>query len=73
MTVGIDVGRGMGHVVVKQITGIGNIGGADVPERGIVLDTVEQIEVFGLNSAQTDGHRWSFLRRMSMMAMKARK
>ena len=51
LTVGIDIIGGIGHVVVEQITGIGNIGGADVPERRIVLDAVEQVEIFGLNGS----------------------
>ena len=51
LTVGIDVGRGMGHVVVEQVAGIRYVGGADIPERRVVLDAVEQVEVFGLNGA----------------------
>ena len=49
LTVGIDVVGGMGHVVVEQITGIGHIGGTDVPKRRIILDAVEQVEVLGLD------------------------
>ena len=52
LTVGIDIVGGMGHVVVEQIAGIGHIGGTDAPERRIVLDAVEQVEVFGLDGTQ---------------------
>ena len=49
LTVSIDIVGGIGHVVVEQITGIGHIGGADIPERRVVLDAVEQVEVLGLD------------------------
>ena len=52
LTVGINIVGGMSHVVVEQIAGIGHIGGADVPERRIVLNTVEQIEVFGFDGTK---------------------
>ena len=52
LTVGVDVVGDVGHVVVEHITGIGHVGGADVPEADVVLDAVEQVEVFGLDGAE---------------------
>ena len=49
LTVGIDVGRGVGNIVVEQVAGLGHVGSADVPKRGIILNAVEQVKVFGLN------------------------
>ena len=49
LMVGIDVACGIGHIVMKGITAIGDIGDTDIPEIHIVLDAIEQVEVFGFN------------------------
>jgi hypothetical protein len=41
----------MGHIIVEHITGIGHVRGSDVPEADVVLDAVEQVEVFGFDGS----------------------
>ena len=54
LTVGIDVVGDVGHIVVEHIAGIGHIRRADIPEADVVLDAIEQIEVFRLDGSQVD-------------------
>ena len=51
LTVGIDVIGDVGHIVVEHIAGIRYVRRADVPEADIVLDAIEQVEVFGLDGS----------------------
>ena len=51
LTVGIDVVGDVGHIVVEHIAGIRYVRRADVPEADIVLDAIEQVEVFGLDGS----------------------
>ena len=51
LTVGIDVVGDVGHIVVEHIAGIGYVRRADVPEADIVLDAIEQVEIFGLDGS----------------------
>ena len=41
---------------MQRVTGIGHIGGADIPQAGVVLDAVKQVEVFRFDGAQTNVH-----------------
>ena len=52
LLVGEDIASGIGNIVVKDITGIRDIGTAHPPQIVIILDTIEQIQVFGLHRTQ---------------------
>ena len=51
LTVGIDVVGDVGHIVVEYVTGIRHIRRADIPKADVVLDAIEQIEVFRLDGS----------------------
>ena len=75
LTVGIDIVGGIRNIIVKRITGIRHIGRSDIPQLDVVLDPIEQIQVFRLNSPQVyfGVHKCSFFRRISISASMARK
>lgn len=52
LTVGIDIVGNVGHIVVEHIARIGHVRRADVPEADVVLNAIEQVEVFRLDSSQ---------------------
>ena len=52
LAVSIDVVAGRSDIVVQGIARIGYVGGSDIPQPDVVLNAVEQVEVFGLYGPQ---------------------
>jgi hypothetical protein len=51
LTVGVDIIGDMGYIIVEHVTGIGHVRSSDVPEADVVLDAVEQVEIFGFDGS----------------------
>ena len=52
LPVGIGIARGLGDEVAEHIARIGHVADAHIPDVGVVLDAIEQVEVFGFHRPQ---------------------
>ena len=53
LAVCINIVTAGGYIVMKGVTGIRYVGGADIPEMAVVLYLIKQVEVFRLDGPET--------------------